>query len=684
MNVTELARKLRVHPKELLRILPAYGFDVGAKAIKVDNKVAQQIMRLWPKMKRDQEKLREKELEEQKKKERELRKESGLSVVLPSIISVKEFADALNLPVTQIIMELMKSGVLANQNQDIDYDTAAILAEDLGFDVEQKDEEVVDIEKEIHVTSAIEDAQKSKHAVKRAPVIVVMGHVDHGKTKLLDTIRKTNIVDKESGGITQHIGAYQTVWRDPKTKSERAITFIDTPGHEAFTVMRSRGAKVADIAILVVAADDGVKPQTEEVIKIMKAVGMPIVVAINKIDKEGADVQKTMTELSQKGLIPEAWGGDIPMVEISAKEELHIDKLLDVLLLVADVHEDAIQADISVPAVGTVIESNVDKSIGPVATILIQGGTLRKGDPIVIGNEEYGKVRAMRDYRGVEMEEAGPSTPAQIIGFKVAPSVGDILNLADAATAEKINVKQKRSEQTGAEKVHIVEIDNNGEDKKKTLNIILKADVLGSMEAIIASLNQVQHEDVGVRIVGKGLGNVTEDDVAKAETTNATIVCFNTKPSPSAETLMREKNMVFEKFEVIYHLLDWVNQKLESLLEFEIIIEEIGKMEVKGIFRTERKWMIVGGLVVEGKIAKGCNIRVKREGEDEGEGVAETVQIGQQLLKQIPGGSEGGIKFVGKPKIEVGDILEAYTIEKRVRKLSDVDKEDMVTEKKHG
>ena len=670
MNVTELARRLRVHPKELLRILPEYGFDIGAKAIKVDNKVASQIMRMWPKIKRDQERKRREEMEERRKKEKELRKESGETVILPSFITVRAFAEKLELPVSQIITELMRNGILANQNQDIDYDTAGVIAEELGFNVEKEDEESVDIEKEAEQSEAIASAlEASEHKERRAPVVVVMGHVDHGKTSLLDTIREADITSTESGGITQHIGAYQTIWKDPKTEEERALTFIDTPGHQAFTVMRSRGAKVADIAIIVVAADDGVKPQTKEVIQIVKAAKLPFVVAINKIDKENADVQRTMTDLSQHGLIPEAWGGEVPMVEISAKQKLHIDKLLDVLLLVADVNEDTIQADPTIPAVGTIIESHVDKHTGPVATVLIQAGTLKRGEKLVVNNEIYGKARAMKDWHGDDLAEAGPSVPAQIIGFKVAPEVGDVLDLRTVDTASKIDVKQKKTEQTGAQKHSVMKAtrDDDEDTKKKTLNIVLRADVLGSLEAIIGSLDKIQHDEVGVKIIGRGLGNITEDDVQKAEAGNGVIVGFSVKPSLSADEILREKNIEFKKFTIIYDLLNWVETNLEGLLDHETIVTELGNLKVKAIFRTEKSSMIVGGLVSKGKIKVNAKARVKRDGELIGEGVIKKCQIGQSQEKEVPEGSECGVTFEGKTKIEEGDVLEAYTEETKAK-----------------
>jgi len=671
MNVTELARQLRINTKDMLEILPQYGFDIGQKAIKVDNKVATQILKRWRYIKKDQEDKKRKEQEEKKKLEKEMRLQSGEKILLPNLITVKDFAGRLNMSVVQVITELMKNGILANQNQNIDYETAAIIAAELGFVAEKEIEDQGTIQREQEKEDALEKAlAKHSDAEQRPPVIVVMGHVDHGKTKLLDAIRQTNVIDTEAGGITQHIGAYQTIWRDPKTQKERAITFIDTPGHEAFTVMRSRGAKVADIAILIVAADDGVKPQTEEVIRIIRAARLPFVVAINKVDKEGADPQRVRTELSQRGVLCEEWGGDVPMVEISAKQKQNIDKLLDVLLLVAEMHQDKIRAQADGPAVGTVIESHVDKGMGPVATILVQAGTLHRGDPLVVNNEIYGKVRAMRNYNSQEIDAAGPSNPAQIIGFKVAPEVGDIMNLGVAASATKIDVKEKKMQQTGAEKTSLFSADNRQETgQTKSIDLLIKADVLGSLEAIIGSLEKLHNEEVGVRIVGKGLGNVTEDDVHKAEAGNAIVIGFHVNATPSAELLMRDKSITFLKYLVIYDLINWVRSELEKMLDKEQVITELGRVKVLAIFRTDKRAMTIGGQVLDGSIKPNSLVRIKRQGDQVGEGKLLQCKVGQVDMKEVAKGTECGLRFEGKDKIEVGDILEVYTEEIKVKKL---------------
>jgi translation initiation factor IF-2 len=566
-------------------------------------------------------------------------------------------------------MEFMKNGILATQNENVDHDTAALVAQELGFTVAEGVAENSSEQESSHVEN-LENILGADAHVSRPPVIVVMGHVDHGKTKLLDSIRSANVVAQEAGGITQHIGAYQVIWNNPKTKEKSPLTFIDTPGHEAFSVMRGRGAKVADIAVLVVAADDSVKPQTIEAIKIIKAVKLPIVVAINKIDKEGADPKKVRADLSQHDILAEEWGGDVPMVEISAKQNLNIDKLLDILLLVADVHADDIKANPKRAAAGTVIEAHVDKGEGPVATVLVQTGTLKINDPLVVNGEIYGKVRAMKDYKGESLFEAAPSCPARILGFKVAPQVGDILDVGSAESASLINIKEKRNIQSGAEKKTVsVTADPEEEEQKKILNLVVKADTLGSLEAIIGSLEKIKNDEVGVRIVGKGLGNIMADDVAKAETTHGVICGFNVVPVPLAKNMIQDKSIQFLQFSVIYDLIDYVKAELKKLLNPEKITIELGSLRVSAIFRTDKSSMIVGGRVESGKIKKEARLRIKRKGDIIGLGRISQLQSGKQSVNELPEGNEGGLQFEGKIKLEVGDVLEAYKEEEKEKKL---------------
>ena len=425
MNVSELARQLRVTPNELLDRLPGLGFSIGRRAIKIDDLMAGQIIRKWNENRR-RERMRNSLMKTSygpsDRGDVELR-----PIKIPSVIIVRDLAGLLHLPVTRIIQELMKNGILAAQNERLDFETASIIVEELGFraevDESESEESKKHQEKAEDRLKQVMDAEAREDMKPRPPVIVIMGHVDHGKTKTLDAIRKTNVVATEAGGITQHIGAYQV------EKKGRAITFIDTPGHEAFTVMRSRGAKIADIAVLVVAADDGVQPQTKEAIDIIKAAGIPYVVALNKIDKPEADADRVLAQLAEYGVQVEAWGGKIPLVKISALKGTGIDELLEMILLVVDMDPDHVMANPNRLAMGTVIEAHVDKGEGPVATILVQNGTLHRNDAIGIGRSLYGRVRAMRDWTGKQLDAASPGTPVKILGFKVAPAVGDIMEV---------------------------------------------------------------------------------------------------------------------------------------------------------------------------------------------------------------------------------------------------------------
>lgn len=670
MNVSELARQLRIHPSKLLQILPEFGFDIGAKAVKVDDRVAQQIQREWRRIKFVLEKREQDEKEKQKELEKETRRTSGVTVIIPAVITVRELGGLLQLPVNKIIIELMKNGILATQNENIDHDTAMLLAQELGFTVKTAAESAGDAEATNEHSDQLATMLSNETTTPRPPVVVVMGHVDHGKTKLLDAIRKTNVVASEAGGITQHIGAYQVIWKNPLTQQKSPLTFIDTPGHEAFTVMRSRGAKVANIAILVVAADDSVKPQTIEAINIMKAAKLPIVVAINKIDKPGADTARVRNDLSQHNIIPQEWGGDVPVVEISAKDNLHIDKLLDTLLVIADLNAETIKANPDRPAAGTVIEAHVDKGAGPVATVLVQTGTLRLNDPLVMNGEIYGKVKALKDYRGESLTEATPSCPVRILGFKIAPQVGDVLDVSQASTSSKVDIRSKHSQQTGAEQqIVTAAIDSEGEDGQKFLNIVIKADTLGSLEAIIGSLERIKNNEVAVKVVGKGLGNITADDVSLAQTASALLFAFNVSTTPVSLEMINSSGVIFEQYRIIYDLLDRVKDELRKLLNPEYITTELGTLKVVAIFRTDKSSMVVGGRVETGKLQKDAKLRVKRNGEIIGVGKLTKLQTGKQSVNEVPEGTECGLEFSGKLKLEEGDMLQAFKEEDKEKKL---------------
>jgi len=665
MNITELARKLQITTQELKDTLPKLGFDIGQRAIKVDDRAARKIIESWSALKKELEKKQAAEAASLLPEETGETAAAGKVIVkLPQVITVRDFAARLQLPVTSVIKELMKNGILASLNERIDYETAAIVAEDMGFGVEKVEEEtegdfVGDKVKELM-------GKDEKSTLKpRPPVIVVMGHVDHGKTKLLDAIRKTHVMESEAGGITQHIGAYQAAYKD------RILTFIDTPGHEAFTAMRSRGAKIADIAILVVAADDGVQPQTKEAVKIIEAAKIPFLVAINKIDKPEANIDKIKQELAGLNLVPEDWGGKTICVPISAKQVTGIDELLDMVLLLAEMEKEKITANPERCAVGTVIESHIDKGEGPVATVLVQAGTLNRNDNLTVDNVFYGRTRAMKNFRGEVVGQAGPGTPVKILGLKAAPQVGDILEVKG-----DLSECQRKIKPTYARRDQVV-VKKTGEDeekKKKKLNIILKTDVLGSLEALLASFEKMDYPTVSLEIVSRGLGNINEAEVLQAEAIGAKIFGFNVLMGPNIEELARDKGVEIKIFNIIYNLIDEIKKGLEALLDVEIIRTELGKMEVMAIFRTEPASMIVGGKVKEGKIvfgAKGAETKIKvlRKGEEIGEGILLQLQAAKSEIKEAAAGQECGIKYKGKPIIQVGDTLVAYKEEKRIKKL---------------
>ena len=647
MNITELARILRITPNELREQLPKLGFDIGQKAIKIPKQTANKIIKDWPRLRRQMETQKAIEREREEAEEKAQRKLNKVTVTLSQYITVRELSEISNIPVNKILAELMRNGIFASLNERIDYDTVWLISEDLGLDiVKESEEDKENEEDEKDKLKEVIEAQKDK-LERRAPVVVVMGHVDHGKTRLLDAIRETNVIEGEAGGITQHIGAYQI------EKNDKKLTFIDTPGHEAFTAMRSRGAKIADIAILVVAADDGVKPQTVEAYKIIEKAGLPVVVAINKIDKPGANIDKTKQELSsQLNLNPEDWGGKTIMAPISAKAGTGIDDLIDMILLVADVEEENIQANPAGDALGSVIESNIDKGAGVTVTMLVQNGTLKVGDSLTYNGIDYGKVRALYNYLGEAIKEAGPSTPAKIIGLKTSPEVGDILEVGEG---KKVKTKKIKS----IDQARISQIQNITEDdgSSKKLTILIKSDVLGSAEAIEESLIKAQGENIKVKIIHKGLGNITEGDIIRAEAAGAIITGFNVKLPIGLEEMVREKNVGVKIYSVIYDLINDIKEKLEGMIEYDISVVDLGRIKVLAIFRTEAKKQIVGGKVLDGKIESNTIVDIERNGEILERGTMTSLQAGKQEVDYVEDGEECGLVFEGSPIIEEGDIL---------------------------
>ncbi len=664
MNITELARRLKVSPYELRLILRSAGIDIGDKAIKIDKKLAKRVLEEWNSIYARYQKMK-KEEEEKAKEEKERASLRGKIIKLPPLITVKELALLLNFPINKLMEVLMKNGIFVSLNEKIDYETAAIVALDLGVKVkkmeEEKEEEKEDYLEELLKSSDGQDIRE------RPPVVVVMGHVDHGKTKLLDYIRKTNVVDKEAGGITQHIGAYQVKRKDS------LLTFIDTPGHEAFTAMRSRGAKVADVAILVVAADDGVKPQTIEAIKIAEKFQLPFVVAINKIDKPEANIEKVKQELSRHGVVPEDWGGKAVCVPISAKEGTGVQDLLDMVLLTTEMDKEKRMVDWSGKAVGTIIEAHLDKAEGPVATVLIQKGTLKKGDFINANKNFAGKIRSMKDHQGRLVEEATPSMPVRILGLKYLVEVGDVIE----ATQEKGKTKKIYKTESKIEKVIRSQQEEEEEDKGGNLVVLLKTDVLGSAEVIMESLEKIEVEGIKIKVINRGLGNITESDILQAETvlnaqhpdSRALLIGFNVKVPPTTANFAKEKNIPIYTYQVIYELLDKVKETIREMIKPEFIKKETGEIEILAIFKKEKKSMIVGGKVKKGHVENGEKLLILRNNEEIGQGVIQNLQSGKQPVSSVEEGQECGLLYEGEVVLREGDILVAYQEEEVKKKI---------------
>lgn len=654
MNISELARILKINPNDLREHLPKLGFDIGKKAIKIDNFTANKIIRNWGTLSR----RIPKETIDAGRAEL-IVKPAVDKASVPAFITVKDFAALLKLPLNRLLSELMKNNVFTSLNEKIDFETAAIIGADLGVEIsliEENASEEAAASAQDKIKATLSEGDASQHST-RPPVVVIMGHVDHGKTKLLDTIRHTNVVDTEAGGITQHIGAYQI------THNDKAVTFIDTPGHEAFTAMRNRGAKVADIAVLVVAADDGVKPQTVEAYRIIEAAKLPFLVAINKIDKPEANLDKVKQELSsQLNVIPEDWGGKIVCVPLSAKTGDGVKELLDMILLISDVVAEGLKADPKLPAVGTIIESRLDKGEGPIATVLVQNGTLRVGDPISFNGLACGKVRSLKDHTGAIVSEAIPGMPVKLNGLKFVPEVGDVLEVGEGE-----RVKQKgRSLVSSAAAVNT---DNSEAPTGPAINLVVKSDTLGSGEAIENSLSKIDSQGVRVNIISKGLGNISEGDIVRAETNGAMLVGFNVRIAPSAEELARDKGITVALYKVIYDLINDIKVKIQELVKPEIERVDLGRLKVAAVFRTEPKLQILGGRVLDGVIKANTKLEVKRGDEIISTGTLASLQSGKQDVPSVETNQECGLRFEGAPIVEVGDILLCYEEKQTIKKV---------------
>ena len=577
-----------------------------------------------------------------------------ITIEVPDEITVGEFALRLKVSAPEVIKKLMSLGVFAAINDTIDFDTAVLVADEFHAKVEK--EVVVTIEERI-----IDDSEDDEaNLVPRAPVVVVMGHVDHGKTSILDVIRHSHVTEGEAGGITQHIGAYRV------TVDGREITFLDTPGHAAFTTMRARGAQVTDIAVLVVAADDGIMPQTVEAINHAKAAGVSIIVAINKMDKEGANPERVKEQLTEYELVPEEWGGDTPCIPVSAHTKQGIDDLLEMILLTADMME--LKANPDRAAKGTVIEARLDKGMGPVATVLVQNGTLHAGDTIVAGTT-VGRVRSMMDDKGRRVKDAGPSVPVEITGLGDVPVGGDVFNAVSDERLARELVEQRLTEQKEAQfnSQTKVTLDNLFEQMKegdmKELKIIVKADVQGSVEAVRQSLEKLSNEEVRVHIIHGGVGAINESDVMLANASNAIIVGFNVRPDPVAEENAKRDGVDMRLYRIIYDCIEEIESAMKGMLAPKYREVALGKAECRETYKISNVGMVIGGHVTSGKITRNAQVRVVRDGIIVADDKVASLRRFKDDVREVAEGYDCGITLEKFSDIKQGDVLEAYEME---------------------
>lgn len=627
---------------------------IASEKVKTDNSVNKQKI-TQKSQQRNKFKNAKRETEaERLKRIAEERKAKPITVMIPDEITVGELASRLKATAAEVIKKLMMMGTMATINDTIDFDTASLVAMEFHAKIEK--EEVVTIEEMI-----IDDSEdKEEDLVPRAPVVVVMGHVDHGKTSLLDAIRHADVISTEAGGITQHIGAYRI------NVGGRDITFLDTPGHEAFTTMRARGAQITDIAILVVAADDGIKPQTIEAINHAKAAEVSIIVAINKMDKDGANPEKVMQQLTEYGLVPEAWGGDVPCIEVSAKNKQGIDELLEMVNLVADIKE--LKANPKRKAKGTVIEAKLDKGRGPVATILVQNGTLCIGDTVVAGTA-VGRVRAMTNDKGERVKSAGPSVPVAITGLDTVPSGGDTVNAVSDEKLAKQLVEQRRNNQKEAEfnSRTKVTLDNLFDQMQvgdiKELKIIVKGDVQGSVEAVRQSLEKISTSEVRVKVIHGAVGAVNESDVMLANASNAIIVGFNVRPEPDAADTAKREGVDIRLYRVIYECIEEITDAMKGMLAPKYREVQLGRAECREVYKISNVGAIAGCYVLSGKISRNAKIRVVRDGIVISEDEISSLKRFKDDAKEVAQGFECGIGLQSFNDIKVGDVFEAFTME---------------------
>jgi translation initiation factor IF-2 len=573
-------------------------------------------------------------------------------IKIDDAIILSDLAKRMGIKASEMIRALMGMGVMATVNQSIDFDTAVLVATEFNYEVER-----ASFEEEEILRQKADDPEKMS---ERPPVVTIMGHVDHGKTSLLDVIRKTRITDLEAGGITQHIGAYHV------NTDRGQIAFLDTPGHEAFTAMRARGAKITDIVVLVVAADDGVMPQTTEAINHARAANVPIIVAVNKIDKANADIDRVKRELSENGLTPEDWGGDTIFVNVSAKQRLGIDDLLEMILLQAEVLE--LKANPDKKALGHVVEAKIDSGRGPVATVLVREGTLRNGDPVVCGIH-YGKIRAMLNDLGAQVESAGPSIPVEVLGLSGVPMAGDeLIALEDERSAKQVSMhrgqKQRSKELAQTNRLSLDKLyEQMQQGEVKDLNIILKADVHGSIEALIEALTKLSNDEVKVNVVHSASGTISESDISLATVSNAIIIGFNVRPTPKVQSFATEENVDMRFYNVIYDVIKDVKGAMVGMMESTYEEHVLGSAEVREVFQIPRVGAIAGCYVTDGKIERGQNLRVIRDGVQLYNGKNSSLRRFKDDVKDVQAGYECGIGVENFNDIKVGDVLECYYLQ---------------------
>ena len=632
--------------------------DIAYKEkIDMDNSIAKQkVKKKAPTI--NQTKINKKDLANKKKemyKNKEKLKSNDISdniVLYKDGMSVAELANRLNVPPAEIVKKLFMLGIMSTVNNKITYENAEIIVSD--YNKELKKEEAVDVSN----FEEYEVIDKEEDLIERPPVVTIMGHVDHGKTTLLDTIRKSHVASTEAGGITQAISAYQIKYNDKK------ITFIDTPGHAAFTEMRARGASITDIVIIIVAADDGVMPQTKEAIDHAKAANVPIMVVINKIDKPGANIERIKTELSEYGLTPEEWGGDTLYNEISAKNNIGIESVLDNILLLAEMQE--YKANPSRYAIGTVIESRLDKHVGPVVTLLIQNGTLRLGDPIVVGTT-YGKVRTLKNDLGIEVTESLPSEPVEITGLNETPTSGDKFMAFESekqarSIGEQRKEQQKLKDKSSGDAVTLDELFSKIGEGLKEINVIIKADVHGSSEAVKNSLEKIEIEDVRVKVIRSSVGAITESDIVLAKASNAIIIGFNIRPNNEIKDYAKEQGVEIRLYNIIYKVVEEMEAAMKGMLEPIYEEKVIGTAEIRQLFKFSKVGIIAGSYVTDGVIKSSAQARIIRDSVVLYDGNINSIQREKDSVKEVKKGLECGITIEKFNDLKVGDIIEAYEL----------------------